>query len=158
MSKTIHSLAKGIDVSIVTDAPQSAIDSPDRSELDQLAASIRDLVMTGYSLVPWSQLPERHRNKWREGVHVAMNQVIDRHTFDIGDVHDAITAGPGPDWEDRRHCERVRWLDAAPLIRAEVQRILDKPAPRPARTVKFAPVNGGYRPTLRERLAARKAG
>ena len=129
-----------------------------RSELDQLAASIRDLVMIGYSLVPWSQLPERHRNKWREGAAVAMAQVIDRHTFDIGDINDAITAGYGPDWEDRRHCERVRWLDAAPVIHAQAQRILDKPAPRRARTVTFAPVNGGYRPTLRERLAARKAG
>ena len=132
--------------------------TPNRSDLDQLAVTIRDLVMTGYSLVPWTRLPEQHRNKWREGAHVAMNQVIDRHTFDIGDMHDAITAGKGPEWSERRHCERVRWLDAAPLIRAEVQRILDKPAPRPAKTVVVAVTESPYRPTLRERLAARKAG
>lgn len=132
--------------------------TPNRTDLDQLAVTIRDLVMTGYSLVPWPRLLEQHRNKWREGAHVAMNQIIDQGTVDIAAVHDAITAGKGPEWSERRHCERVRWLDAAPLIRAEVRRILDKPAPRPARTVKFAPVNGGYRPTLRERLASRKAG
>lgn len=127
-----------------------------RSDIDQLAVTIRDLVMTGYSLVPWSQLPERHRNKWREGAAVAMAQVIDQGPLDIGAIHDAITAGPGPDWEDRRHCERVRWLDAAPVIRAQVHRILDKPAPRPARTIALN--SRATRPTLRERLAARKAG